>query len=89
VSIVDGTTPPNVKSARRRVGACLDDPRLSYRARGVYLAIAAGLDTIAELARESPREGRDAVRAAVQELLDLGYLRRETRTGHGSRLVRA
>lgn len=56
------------------------DGRLSLRARGLLMLLLshkAGWNiTLATLVRENP-EGRDAIRAAIGELEECGYLRRE------------
>lgn len=56
------------------------DGRLSLRARGLLVLLLshkAGWNiTLATLVRENP-EGRDAIRAAIAELEEYGYLRRE------------
>jgi len=61
--------------------AVITDERLSFRARGVLVWLLSKPDdwrTRADsIAAQSPREGRDAIRAALRELADLGYLVRE------------
>lgn len=61
--------------------AVLNDDRLSFRARGILIWLLSKpedwrtrSDAIAE---QSPREGREAVRTAMRELVELGYLVRE------------
>lgn len=57
--------------------ALINDARLSFRARGLYLylqTLPADADrSPAGLSRET-KEGRDAVRAALVELIDHGYV---------------
>jgi hypothetical protein len=61
----------------------LCDHRLSYRARGVLAFLLAKPDdwetrtTDLPGGREEPREGRDAVRTALKELRELGYMDQE------------
>lgn len=74
--------------------AYLDDPRLSYRAKGLYAAILAHRDdaetfTTAKMI-DAAQDGKDSVAAGIRELLDVGYLTRvapRQRTGEyaGSR----
>lgn len=56
------------------------DTRLSFRARGILIDILSrpdGWELSAErIAEGSPTEGRDAIRTALQELIDLGYAER-------------
>ena len=61
--------------------AVLNDDRLSFRARGVLMWLlskpgdwSVRADAIAA---QSPREGREAIRTAMRELVELGYLVRE------------
>lgn len=57
------------------------DERLSFRARGVLIWLLSKPDdwrTRADsIAAQSSKEGRDAIRSALRELADLGYLVRE------------
>jgi len=61
--------------------AVLNDERLSFRARGVLMwLLSKPLDWSVRseaIAGQSPREGREAIRTAMRELAELGYLVRE------------
>lgn len=61
--------------------AVLNDDRLSFRARGVLIWLLSKPDDWRtrsdSIASQSPKEGRDAIRSALRELAELGYLVRE------------
>ena len=72
--------------------ATVRDSRLSYRASGVLnrlLDNAEGYGMSAEqLAAERPeREGRDAIRTALRELKEAGYIQRRATMGASGRLL--
>ena len=92
MSIPRGTAPQLIRKPLRferdyaqLPNAWLRDPRVSYRARGLLAHLMThrvGFKvTLAELARESPSEGIDAIRVGVQELEKHGYLVREKHQG--------
>lgn len=67
---------------------CLNDTRLSYRARGLHAYLMSKPDNwhvnITHLKQQSEKEGREAVRTALKELLDCGYAECvRTRNQHG------
>ncbi|NKU21767.1 replication protein [Rhodococcus hoagii] len=68
--------------------AVINDARLSFRARGVLMWLLSKpsdwrtLSTA--IAAQSPREGRDAIRTAMRELEEYGYLVRERVRDAGS-----
>lgn len=67
------------------------DERLSYRARGLLVAILSRPDDWRTSARQLAREGPDgetAILTALRELEDLGYLQRVRRHGPSGRFVR-
>ncbi|MDO4919909.1 helix-turn-helix domain-containing protein [Kocuria sp.] len=66
------------------------DKRLSHRARGVLAVILShrdGWETTTQYLVENGAEGRNAIRAALNELCDIGYLRYEPIPGEGGRLA--
>jgi hypothetical protein len=58
----------------------LNDARLSFRAKGLHTYLMSKPDDwkvyIEQLEKASPREGRDAIRSALKELADAGYITR-------------
>lgn len=56
----------------------LRDARISYRARGVLVRLLSNADgyrmSAADISKESPAEGRDAILTALKELRDAGYI---------------
>jgi uncharacterized phage protein (TIGR02220 family) len=75
-----------VKKAQRKPYVILDttalnDARLSFRAKGLHTYLMAKPDDwqifIQQLEHASAKDGRDAVRAALKELIDAGYLKRK------------
>jgi hypothetical protein len=67
-----------------QLAAAVNDERLSWRAIGILTAVAlqGRVPTSDELSANH-KEGRDAVRAALRELLEAGYISR--RVAHGER----
>jgi hypothetical protein len=66
----------------------LNDDTLSFRARGVLAWILDKPDhwkTTSEVIARSGKEGRDAVRAALTELEDAGYMERTRQQGEGGK----
>lgn len=61
--------------------AVINDDRLTFRARGVLVWLLSKPDDWRtrsdSIAAHSPKEGRDAIRATLRELAELGYLVRE------------
>lgn len=92
-------TPDGPKLIRKRMrfesnftqlpNAWLRDERLSYRARGLRDVLMSHEDgwsiTLKNLAASSPSEGLDAIRTAVRELEDHGYLVRHVVQGRGGK----
>lgn len=68
--------------------AWVRDPNLTRRARGLLAELLShkeGWKVSTDSLWKAGTEGRDAVRKAVQELEDAGYLRREARVGESSK----
>ena len=64
----------------------LRDGRLSLRARGLYALLLSNVEgwklTVSQLQEDNP-EGRDAIRSAILELEEFGYLQREQSRQNG------
>jgi hypothetical protein len=70
--------------------AWLRDPSLSYKAKGVLAAIvshAVGYELTSQQLIAESSDGKDAVRAAIQELMDAGYLIRTRARSESGRLA--
>ena len=67
----------------------LQDENLSWRARGIAAYILAHPDTVITIdnLKDKGREGREAVRTALKELEDAGYLVRERRNDSNGHIV--
>lgn len=85
-----------IKKARDKPYVILDttalnDARLSFRAKGLHTYLMAKPDDwqihIEHLEKQSPREARDAIRAAMQELETCGYIRRQRIRGEKGRMM--
>src|SRR5689334_5873806 len=85
-----------VKKAERKPYVILDttalnDARLSFRAKGLHTYLMSKPDAwqvyIAQLEQSSPKEGREAIRSALKELEDAGYLHRTRRRGEKGRMT--
>jgi hypothetical protein len=85
-----------IKKARSKPYVILDttaltDDRLSFRAKGIHTYLMSRPDDwqvhIEQLEKQSPREARDAIRAAMIELETMGYLRRQRVRGEKGRMM--
>jgi hypothetical protein len=69
----------------------LNDSRLSFRAKGIHAYLISKPDDwevrVKQLMKESPREGRDAILSALQELEIYGYLGRGKKRDARGRLL--
>lgn len=60
--------------------AVIRDEHLSFRARGVLLyllSMPGDWETSSDRIADAGKEGRDAIRRALRELIDVGYVTRE------------
>jgi hypothetical protein len=85
-----------IKKARDKPYVILDitalnDARLSFRAKGLHTYLMSRPDNwqvhIEQLEKQSPREARDAIRGAMQELETCGYIRRQRVRGAKGRMM--
>lgn len=71
--------------------SALQDSHLSFRARGILGALLSYPDdwqvSIAHLEKQSPREGRDAIKSAIGELESAGYLVRSQTRGEAGKFA--
>jgi len=70
--------------------ACLDDARLSWKARGILAYLLSKPDTwevrTTDLVARSDHDGRDAIRAALRELVTCGYAELQPIQGEDGRM---
>jgi DNA-binding MarR family transcriptional regulator len=63
-------------------GSVLHDPKLSWKAKGIFLYIFENEGAKAIQMLDKAKNGRDSLTAGINELIDAGYLERRRRKGH-------